>query len=240
MFWFCYRIHRKSMLDTFQRNGFWRFSYVLVHSIHNSNLRRSSVFEQRFDHDLNTLTSLMTADLHIQDRADLRVSKNPPSHLGFFFTSRNVYSGQKFFIWSGPSSSSSVMKLCRMSAFSKVKHHVLSSSVPLSVWFVRMGSIQFLLGSWSQKWPTSWRELASIICNFDRIRSAIVFVSSFSPYNVVVRWHEDDPTFELLKFTLWFRHHLLNLVEKTQCSEFWEIVHSNSICSPSMRSKSLR
>ena len=39
--------------------------------------------------------------------------------------------------------------------------------------------------------------------------------------NVLAR-HEDDPSFELLWCTHWFSLHLLNLVEKTQCSESWE------------------
>ena len=46
------------------------------------------VSKQRFDQDFNTVTSLMKADFHIQDRADFRVSDNPPCHSGCFFTSR--------------------------------------------------------------------------------------------------------------------------------------------------------
>ena len=72
----------------FTRNGFWRFGYVFVNSIHNSNPRNCSVSKQGFDHDFDTVTFLMRADLHIQDRADLRVSENPPSHSGCFFASK--------------------------------------------------------------------------------------------------------------------------------------------------------
>ena len=52
--------------------------------------------------------------------------------------------------------------------------------------------------------------------------SAIFFISSFCPFTVIVHWHEDDPSFELLWFTLWFSHHILNLVDIYQCSESFE------------------
>ena len=49
-----------------------------------------------------------------------------------------------------------------------------------------------------------------------------VFVSSFCPSTVIAHWHQDDPSLGVLKFTLQFSHHLLNLVEDLQCGESWE------------------
>ena len=43
---------------------------------------------ERFDQDFNTVTFLMKTYHHIQDRADFRVSENPPSRSGCFFASR--------------------------------------------------------------------------------------------------------------------------------------------------------
>ena len=53
-----------------------------------SNPRIVSVSKQRFDHDFSTATPLMKADLHIQHRADFRVSENPHFQSECFFTSR--------------------------------------------------------------------------------------------------------------------------------------------------------
>ena len=82
---------------------------------------------------------------------------------------------------------------------------------------------------------TSEQESASIIRNCNRIHNTFFGVSSFSPYNVIVHWHEDDPACELLKFTLWFLQHLLNLFENAQCSESWEYLpfelHRHSVSS---------
>ena len=103
-----------------------------------------------------------------------------------------------------------------------------------------MGSVPFLLRARPQKRPTSERESASTIRNYNWIVLTLFCVSSFSPYNVIVYWHKDDTSFELLWFTLWLCHHILNLVENSQYSNPRKIVHSNSIGSPSIRSKSLR
>ena len=65
----------------------------------------------------------------------------------------------------------------------------------------------------------SSRESSSMLSNSVSIRNTFFFVSSFSPIVVVAHRHEDDPSFELLWFTLWFSHHLLNLVENSQWSE---------------------
>ena len=70
------------------KNLFWRFGYVFVDHIHDTNPRTNSVTKERFDQDLHTVTSLMIADLHIQNWTDLRVSTDPPSHVGWFLTSR--------------------------------------------------------------------------------------------------------------------------------------------------------
>ena len=109
-----------------------------------------------------------------------------------------------------------------MPAFSQVQHHAFSGLVPVSVWFVDMGSVPCLLATKSQKWPTSLRELWSVCCYIDRIRITIFNISSFSLINVIVHWHEDDPSLKLLWFTPKFRHHLWNLSENCHCSESCE------------------
>ena len=83
-----------------------------------------------------------------------------------------------------------------VTAFGKVEHHSFSSFVPISVWFTRIGSAPVLLWSRSEKWPTFQQESASTVRYCHRIRNTFFCVSSFSPYNVVVHWHEDDPTFK--------------------------------------------
>ena len=45
-------------------------------------------------------------------------------------------------------------------------------------------------------------ESSCIFCYTERIRNTHFVVSFFSPYSVVVRWHEDDCSWKLLKFTL--------------------------------------
>ena len=107
--WLCLRnrFPCNSVLNVFKGNGFWRFGYVFC--------QFRSQFEptkQRFDHDFNTVTSLMITDFHIRDRADLRVSTNPPLTRDASSLRGNVYSRHRFFISSGLSSSSSVMKSC--------------------------------------------------------------------------------------------------------------------------------
>ena len=57
-------------------------------TIHDTNPRTSSVTKQRFDLDLRTVTSLLVTDRHLQDWTDLRVSTDPPFHLGWLITSR--------------------------------------------------------------------------------------------------------------------------------------------------------
>ena len=76
--------------------------YVLVNSIHTSKPWSCSVSKQRFDHDFYTVTILMKTDLHIQDRTDFCIFKNPPSRSGCFLISRQrVLSTQVFqFLWS--------------------------------------------------------------------------------------------------------------------------------------------
>ena len=62
-------------------------TYLSFHS--QSESKKLFCLEKKgFDHDFDTVTFLMKADLHIQDRADFRVSQNPPSHSGCFFASR--------------------------------------------------------------------------------------------------------------------------------------------------------
>ena len=58
--WFCLRdkIPCTSVINTCNRNFFWRFCYVFLDSIHDTNARNSSVRSQRFDHDLHTTNVL--------------------------------------------------------------------------------------------------------------------------------------------------------------------------------------
>ena len=46
-------------------------------------------------------------------------------------------------------------------------------------------------------------------------------VFPFSPYNVIKHWHEDDSTIEVLRFTLFSFHKILNLFEDAQRRESW-------------------
>ena len=92
-----------------------------------------------------------------------------------------------------------------------------SSLVPFSV------RAWFLLASKPQKWPTSWRELFGICCNILAICQTILMISKCSPDNVTAHWQEDDLFFELLRFTLWLCHHLLNLGD-SQISKSLEIL----------------
>ena len=101
-----------------------------VNSVHDSNPRSFSVSKQRFDQDFNTVTFLMKTDRCIQDRADLRVSENPPSRTGCFFHIEAMYaldtdSSFQF----GPSSSPSVTKNCPFSKiFEPASQHNLGNS----------------------------------------------------------------------------------------------------------------
>ena len=54
------------------------------------------------------------------------------------------------------------------------------------------------------------------------ILNTLLCVSVFSPCNVVKHWHEDDSACAVLWFTLYFSHHLLNLIEDSHCGESWE------------------
>ena len=73
-----------------------------------------------------------------------------------------------------------------VTAFGKVEHHSFSSFVPISVWFIRICSVPFLLWSRSQKWPTSQRESASIIRNRSRIRNTFYCVRF--GFTITPRW----------------------------------------------------
>ena len=54
--------------------------------------------------------------------------------------------------------------------------------------------------------PTTAKKSASVPRNCDRILHTSFCVSFFTPYNVVVHWHGDDPVVELLRFTLYIFH----------------------------------
>ena len=61
-----------------------------------------------------------------------------------------------------------------------------------------------------RKRKMSVRESSCISCNGFGIRNAQFFVSFFSPYYVIVHWHEDDSSCQFLSFTLYFSHHFLD------------------------------
>ena len=106
--------------------------------------------------------------------------------------------------------------------FSEVEHHEISNSIPLTSWFVDMSSGT----TYSQPGPRYDQHLCGKplgIC-FDvyGIRNTVFFISWCCP-NVIIHGHEDDPSLKLLRFTLYFRHHVLNLRWNSQCGESWEI-----------------
>ena len=57
------------VLNAHDKNFFKLFGHVFVDSVHDASPRNCSVSKQRFDHDLNTVTSLMMTHNHIQDRS---------------------------------------------------------------------------------------------------------------------------------------------------------------------------
>ena len=90
----------------------------------------------------------------------------------------------------------------RMPAFSEIDHHDLCNSVPFTIWLVDVSSRPLFLTTKSQKWPTSLREIGGVCRKFQGLRHAVFFISRCSPDNVIVHWHEDDPSLKLLRFTL--------------------------------------
>ena len=110
-----------------------------------------------------------------------------------------------------------------MPAFSEIDNHVLSNSIPLTIWHVDRSSIPLFLTTKSQIWPTSEWKLFGVCCKVHWIRYTIFFISWSSRYNVIEHGHEDGSSLKLLRFTIEFCHHLLNLIEKSQCSDSLEI-----------------
>ena len=101
-------------------NGFWRFGYVFVNSVHNSNPKKLFGLEikigSRFQY-----RNVLDEDRPSHPRRD-RFSCFRESTLSLVMLlhfEENVYSRHRFFISSGPSSSSSVMKNCPFSTIKK-------------------------------------------------------------------------------------------------------------------------
>ena len=90
----------------------------------------------------------------------------------------------------------------RISAFNEINHHNTNDIIPFSIWFENVSAVPLLFWSRPRKRPMSLRNFSSIICNHKRIRNTGFSVSFFSPYNVVMHWHEDNSSLELLRFTL--------------------------------------
>ena len=59
-------------------NFLWRFCDVLIDSIHNANQWNCLVIKTGIRHDINTITSFVRIDFHIQDWADFLILTNPP------------------------------------------------------------------------------------------------------------------------------------------------------------------
>ena len=118
-------------------------------------------------------------------------------------------------------------------------HHDLSDSLPFSVRFVCMSSIPLRFTSGPKKRPMTWRESSCIFCFIDGIRNTHNSLSTFyhhttslpTDMKMIRPWTSSGSNY--------FSHHVLNLNEDLQCSESWEIFHSNSIGAPSIRSNSL-
>ena len=55
--------------------------YSSLDSVHDPDPRASFVAKKRFDHDFNSVASLMITDNHIQNGTDLRGSTDPSFHL---------------------------------------------------------------------------------------------------------------------------------------------------------------
>ena len=121
---------------------------------------------------------------------------------------------------------------CGMPASAEVGHDVLSDTIPFSILFVRV-IISFLIQA-QETTNVRARIVLRMLLRFGNSQHIVIFVSLFSPYNVVVHWHEDDPSWELPKFTLYSiqsscsgsRRDICNVVNPR------EFVHSNSINSP--------
>ena len=87
-----------------------------------------------------------------------------------------------------------------------------------------MSSSPFLCRSTSQRWPKSSRESLSTLSNFEGLRNTIVLISSFCPNNVIVHWHEENPSFEVRRSIFNSVVMVLsNLVENSQRCESWDI-----------------
>ena len=125
-----------------------------------------------------------------------------------------------------------------VSAFTEVEHHVLSDPIPFSIRFVRMSSEIFLSdpGPRNDECPcVNFRAYSATFLEF-AIHSPSFL--NFSPYSVVVHWHEDDSSCKLLRFTLYNVIIFWILVRICNDVNPGNIFHSNSIGSPSIRSNS--
>ena len=80
----------------------------------------------------------------------------------------------------------------------------------------------------------------SFFANTDKcgISSTFLFIIFNSPYDVIEHRHEDNSSLELF-WVAHFVYELLDFLDELQCSESWEIFHSNSIGFPSIVSKVL-
>ena len=68
--------------------------------------------------------------------------------------------------------------------------------------------------------------------------NTFLFIVCNSSYDVIEHRHEDYSSLELV-WVAHFVHELLDFLDELQCSESWEIFHSNSIGSPSIVAKVL-
>ena len=94
---------------------------------------------------------------------------------------------------------------------------------PKSTRLIRISSVPFP----QNQVPRMTIDRAEICEHNSQIREHYFYTSLhflFLPYIVVEHWHEDDPAFELLWFTLLLFHEFMNLFEEAKCCESWEYV----------------
>ena len=109
-----------------------------------------------------------------------------------------------------------------------------------SLWLIDMSSVPLFFTTKSQKWPTSVRKPFRISCNDYGIRCTCFCISWCSPFRVSVHgmkmilpWNCTGSHFNSA-IMFWISAGIPNVVNPEK------FFHSNSIGSPSIRSKSLR
>ena len=96
------------------------------------------------------------------------------------------------------------------------------SSVSHTRWCGRRGLRSCGRRGWQKLWEENRRQLKHGHQSYiEGIRNTEFFVSSFSPFNVIVHWHEDDSSLDLLRFTLLCQ---TSCCESRRRSAMWRIL----------------